>query len=282
MNLKSLYNLRNFWGKLLGGIFGFLIGGPVGALFGILIGNVFDRGLSEHFNTPFIDVRTQHHTIFFEQFIKTTFSVMGYLAKTGGHVSEEAIVYAEQIMRELKLNKIQVMLAKQCFSLGKSAHYNLTQDLINFRKISSNKPEFISTFLNIQYQGLPEMGITSARYQALDDVFQTLGFAPLNMQNQSYQSSTFDYSSHRTRHEAPPRHTQYSMNSLAQAYAILNVDSNSSKQTVKQAYRRLISKHHPDKLIASKCSEREIKEANEKTQRIRKAYEMICEDHGWS
>lgn len=281
MNLKDIYNLRNFWGKILGGVFGFLVGGPVGALFGVLIGNVFDRGLSEHFNTPFIDVRTQHHTLVFEQFIKTTFCVMGYLAKTGGYVSEEAIVYAEQIMRELKLTTKQEALAKQCFTLGKSSNYNLTQDLVNLRKVSSNKPEFINTFLNIQYQGIPEMGITSARYRALDDVFQILGFAPLNMQSQYYKSPPFGYYSQHKRSEAPPKQPQYTVNSLNQAYAILNIETNASKQTVKQTYRRLISKHHPDKLIANKCSENEIKQATEKTQQIRKAYEMICEANGW-
>ena len=35
----------NWWGKLLGGGFGFLIGGPIGALIGAALGHNFDSGL---------------------------------------------------------------------------------------------------------------------------------------------------------------------------------------------------------------------------------------------
>ena len=35
----------SWWGKALGGAFGFMIGGPLGALMGIAFGHSFDRGL---------------------------------------------------------------------------------------------------------------------------------------------------------------------------------------------------------------------------------------------
>jgi DnaJ like chaperone protein len=34
-----------WWGKLVGGAFGFMLGGPLGALFGAAVGHQFDRGL---------------------------------------------------------------------------------------------------------------------------------------------------------------------------------------------------------------------------------------------
>ena len=36
-----------WWGKALGGAFGFMIGGPLGALMGIAFGHSFDRGLGQ-------------------------------------------------------------------------------------------------------------------------------------------------------------------------------------------------------------------------------------------
>ncbi len=54
-----------------------------------------------------------------------------------------------------------------------------------------------------------------------------------------------------------------------------------SKQEVKKAYRRLLSRNHPDKLIAQGLPEAMIKVANEKTQKIMKAYELICRSKGW-
>ena len=34
-----------WWGKLIGGAFGFMLGGPLGALLGAALGHNFDRGL---------------------------------------------------------------------------------------------------------------------------------------------------------------------------------------------------------------------------------------------
>jgi DnaJ like chaperone protein len=61
----------------------------------------------------------------------------------------------------------------------------------------------------------------------------------------------------------------------------MEISPDSSKQEVKQAYRRLLSRHHPDKLIAKGVSEEKIKWANDKTQKIVKAYELICKTKGW-
>lgn len=35
----------SWWGKVLGGTFGFLLGGPLGALIGASLGHNFDKGL---------------------------------------------------------------------------------------------------------------------------------------------------------------------------------------------------------------------------------------------
>jgi hypothetical protein len=35
----------SWWGKLVGGAFGFMLGGPLGALLGAVLGHNFDRGL---------------------------------------------------------------------------------------------------------------------------------------------------------------------------------------------------------------------------------------------
>lgn len=48
-----------------------------------------------------------------------------------------------------------------------------------------------------------------------------------------------------------------------------------SDSEVKRAYRRLISQHHPDKLVAKGLPEEMMTMAKEKTQKIRKAYEII-------
>ena len=68
---------------------------------------------------------------------------------------------------------------------------------------------------------------------------------------------------------------------LSQAYVLLDISPTSTKQEVKRAYRRLISRNHPDKLIAQGLPEAMIKVANNKTQQITKAYQQICTSKGW-
>jgi DnaJ like chaperone protein len=63
--------------------------------------------------------------------------------------------------------------------------------------------------------------------------------------------------------------------SIADAYAILEIGSNSSDKEVKKAYRRMMSRHHPDKLVAKGLPEEMMKIATEKTQEIQAAYEII-------
>ena len=63
--------------------------------------------------------------------------------------------------------------------------------------------------------------------------------------------------------------------SLDAAYEILGVSKAATDADVKKAYRRLMSQHHPDKLIAKGLPDEMVKLATEKTQKIKAAYEEI-------
>jgi len=65
--------------------------------------------------------------------------------------------------------------------------------------------------------------------------------------------------------------------SLEDAYATLGVPSGASETEVKRAYRRLMSRHHPDKLVAKGLPEEMMRVATERTQEIRAAYDRIKE-----
>ena len=59
------------------------------------------------------------------------------------------------------------------------------------------------------------------------------------------------------------------------AYQILEVDPKSSNADVSKAYRRQLSKHHPDKLKANGLPESMLEHAKQRTQQIIEAYELI-------
>ena len=62
---------------------------------------------------------------------------------------------------------------------------------------------------------------------------------------------------------------------LSEAYKVLGVKETDDDQVIKKAYRKLMSEHHPDKLIAQGVPEEAIKMATEKAQTIQAAYELI-------
>src|SRR3569833_1548686 len=72
-----------------------------------------------------------------------------------------------------------------------------------------------------------------------------------------------------------------SQGSLADAYTVLSLTSEASDDEVKKAYRRLMSQHHPDKLVAKGLPEEMMKMATERTHQIRSAYERIREARGF-
>ncbi|WP_315982484.1 co-chaperone DjlA [Aliamphritea spongicola] len=62
---------------------------------------------------------------------------------------------------------------------------------------------------------------------------------------------------------------------LKEAYGVLGVSEDVSDAELKKAYRRLMSQHHPDKLVAKGLPEEMMQLAKEKTQEIQSAYDRI-------
>ena len=59
------------------------------------------------------------------------------------------------------------------------------------------------------------------------------------------------------------------------AYRSLRISESSTNAEIKQAYRRLMNKNHPDKLASKNLDAVAISEAERKTREIRSAYEML-------
>jgi DnaJ like chaperone protein len=62
---------------------------------------------------------------------------------------------------------------------------------------------------------------------------------------------------------------------LREAYAVLGVGADASDADLKRAYRRLMSQHHPDKLLSKGLPEEMMKVATARTQEIKTAYETV-------
>ena len=60
-----------------------------------------------------------------------------------------------------------------------------------------------------------------------------------------------------------------------EAMRLLGVSVTSEPSQIKRAYRRLLSRHHPDKIAGSGASPSQVREATEKTRELHNAYTLI-------
>ena len=294
MNLKTFFTLSTWWGKFLGAFFGYLCGGPLGALLGILVGNFFDKGLVSYYTNPHLLYYSEKRKAVQKIFFETTFSVMGHIAKADGRVSEQEIKLAQLLMQEMRLNDEQKIAAKQMFNEGKQHDFKLEMALFELKKACKDNRELLKLFADIQYRAAQIDELTTKKIEVLDVIFSCLDFAPLHKQNRFYDDFSYSYAYQQQQQQQQQQqkksyrsssqnyyYQQTPQNNLAHAYALMEVSPNATKNEVKRAYRRLLSRNHPDKLIAKGLPEEMIKIANEKTQKIMRAYQLICETKGW-
>lgn len=287
MNYREYFTRHTRFGKIVGAIFGFIMAGPVGALLGLFIGNFFDKGLNEHLTKPNWSYRSERRQNVQHLFLEATFSVMGHVAKANGRVTENIIKMAKQTMDDMGLNQAQKQAAQHFFNEGKQEHFNLSSILIELRTVAHDNPELLKLFIELQYRAALIDGLSNPKLERLNDVFGQMGLAPVHTQSRFY-NDFFDRHAYQQRPNTgyrqhagdPPRQSHYK-GTLSEAYALLKITPQSTQEEVKRTYRRLMSKHHPDKLMSKGASEKEIKAANEKTQAIRRAYEQVCENKGW-
>src|SRR5690606_37160324 len=65
------------------------------------------------------------------------------------------------------------------------------------------------------------------------------------------------------------------------ALRLLGVQADSEPAAIKRAYRRLLSRHHPDKLAGSGASLAQVRAATDKTRELQVAYELVRQRRGF-
>jgi DnaJ like chaperone protein len=256
-----------WWGKVVGGAFGFMLGGPLGALFGAAVGHHFDHGLDASASA---DTGASLNERIQLAFFTATFSVMGHLAKADGRVTRDEIDHARAVMREMRLSPDQIQVAESLFRSGREASFNLDAVLGQLVRECRRRTTLLQMFIEIQLHAAYADGELHPReLDVLRHCAARLGFAPAQLEQLVALVEAARGAHGRQRTSRPE------VMSLDSARAILGVKPDAGQADIKRAYRRLMSQHHPDKLASKGLPEEMLKVATEKTQEIRAAYERL-------
>ncbi|MBK6673539.1 MAG: co-chaperone DjlA [Proteobacteria bacterium] len=250
-------------GKLIGGALGAFFG-PVGIAVGAAIGHGYDSGaLGGPARRPA------------EQFYRSTFRIMGHVAKADGRVTEREIEAARSVMHSLRLGPDQVQAAIALFTAGKQPGFDLESELSELRASCGAHPEILRVFLEIQLRfalaGSDMVGAVRAR---VTRVAQGVGVEPPLLARMEAALRGGDARASGVAGQAGID------DRIAAAYRTLEVDADITNDELTKAYRRLMSRHHPDKLKANGLPDSMLEHAKQRTQAIREAYDLLRERRG--
>jgi DnaJ like chaperone protein len=255
-------------GLILGALIGLGGGFPWGVLFGALVGYQIDRLVQRMSGRQLPQPKVQ------QAFFDATFTVLGKLAKADGRVTRAEIRYAEAVMARMQLNDHLRCRAIDCFQQGKEDDYDINMVLQPLGMLLSNNAMLRQMFLEIQLQAAMIDGQFSEHEgNVLSQVCQYLGisraeFSAAIARMRSEHAFQQDQ-------QGAYRHEATDTGALKQAYGVLGLQPDCDNQSLKKAYRKLMSQNHPDKLVARGLPDTMMQLAKEKTQEIQAAYDLI-------
>jgi len=278
-------------GKVIGGAIGLAAMGPLGALLGVLVGHQFDTAASE-VPAPGPESAARVQSLFFP----ALFRVMGHVAKSDGRVSEREIAAARAIMAGLRLGPEQVQSAIVYFGEGKEQGFDLDAALAELAPLLRAFPQLAQFFVEIQLQAaLAGNDLAPMPRVRLQRAAQRLG---LGMVDFRQLETMMRWRMNAARNEAggygpggygpggagnagragngpSAGSAAAEAERMRQAYLLLEVDEKAGNEQVTRAWRRQLSRHHPDKLQSQGLPEAMMERAKERTQQIQAAYELI-------
>jgi len=264
-------------GKVVGSVLGLLTLGPIGAAVGLVLGHQFDEQDGDSNTGPRLS-SSENLTEIGERFFRATFRVMGYLAKADGRVSEREISAARGVMSELRLNPTQVRAAINYFTAGKQSDFDPATELGALRHACQGRPELLRVFLEIQVRAaLAGNNMEGPVRNLMTNIAARLGVSPLELAQIEAILRIRTGSFHQNPGQGSQHRTANSAEQLEQAYKVLEITASASKTEIVKAYRRQLSRHHPDKLKANGLPDSMIEHAKQRTQLIIEAYELIRE-----
>lgn len=263
-------------GKLVGALLGFILTRrPMGVLLGLIVGHFYDRYAAGAAG-PRADLAGVRATFF-----RAAFTIMGYVAKSDGRVSEQDIAAARRIFRQFNLGEADTRAAMALYTEGKQPDFDADAVLAELAAAGRGREGVLRMFLEIQMRAaLMADGLAGATRETLLRVATKVGIGAMEF---AHLEALLRFQAHAQAYGTAggrPGSAPGGQSALDEAYEVLGVASGASDAEVKRAYRRQMSENHPDKLVARGLPESMLEVAKQKTQAIQAAWERIREARG--
>lgn len=247
-------------GTLIGAGLGWVLGGPIGAILGGMLGNQFGSGGGLAFGGA-----QQNQT---GDMMASLLVLFGYVTRADGQILSSEVQYVKQFLvdnfgasyaRDLMqmykdIVKQEYPIEPVCKQVRKHVPYHERLELLHLLYgIASADGDLNQAELNAITEIATGMGINQQDQRSIRAMFMNGG-------------------SDRTRTRQSRKAAQEN------AYEVLGVERSADDKEIKQAYRELARKYHPDKV--SHLGDEFTAVAEEKFKAINDAYEQVKQERG--
>lgn len=250
-------------GTVVGAVSGYLIASIPGAMLGALLGQAVDRQLQLK---SWQDLRQRFKGQPGLRNDELLFIMLGRLAKADGVVAAAHIQQARREMHDLGMQEPGQRRAIASFNRGKAGQ----DDLRLYLERLGLQPHAAEGVLRACWR----MAWADGRAGHGERELIVLWGSWLGWSVARVQALSMEYEPR----QRPPASRE---SSYEQALRLLGVGANSEPAQIKRAYRRLLSRHHPDKLAGSGATQAQLRDATERTRDLHNAYALIREQRGF-
>ena len=260
------------FGKLAGAVLGFwLFRNGLGIVIGLFIGHLWDMGLFRQ--------RSSRSGVS-NAFLGPLFGLAGAISKSDGRVSEQEIAAAQNLMARMQLTPQQRAEAIARFTAGKQEGFPAHLAIADLKSWCNGRRDLafllLDLLLDIVYA---EGALAPGKFAIVRKLCWALNVherelaalaAMRGYANAAASGTGGGGTGGYRRTQEPPR---ASAPPQKDPYAVLGLEPSASAGEIKRAYRKLMSRHHPDKLgdVPDELKRR----AEERAREINAAYEKI-------
>jgi DnaJ like chaperone protein len=263
--------MQRITGKVVGGVLGFLFGGPMGGVLGLIIGHIHDKSPKQAFqaqNSRSFQERAYRTGGFANSLEQSTF-VIGIIvlgakmAKADGLVSREEIATFRRVFHIPDADAIEV---GRIFDQARQTASGYEPYAARLAQVFRRNPAILEEILSGLFlvAVADRTGLSYPKVVFLRRIAVIFGFTEEDFARIAARSGV--------RLPGQPSATKDN------PYAVLGLAETAASVDIKRAYRALIRKHHPDKLVSQGLPPELIAQATEKMKRINAAYAAVCKE----